>query len=91
MGAPNEILAKTTKDYLTRFPNSSKASLAQKMAKEHPLIYKDQDAARSSIRYYTGSAGAGNLKSLKDKTFIVYLLGKNLDIFLLFWVLFQQQ
>lgn len=68
--AINEIQSAKTKEYLTRFPNASKRSLAAKMAKEHPLLYKDIESARRIIRYYTGASGDKELKKLKDKTFM---------------------
>lgn len=70
MNSKNPIQTEKTKEYLRRFPNTSKRSLAAKMFKENPLVYKDVDAARQSIRYYTGSQGDKKRKELGDKSFL---------------------
>jgi predicted phosphodiesterase len=70
MNSKNPIQTEKTKEYLRRFPNTSKWSLAAKMFKENTLVYKDVDSARQSIRYYTGSMGDKKRKELSDKSFL---------------------
>ncbi len=52
-----QLVGEITKDYLMKFPNTSKLALARKLHKDHPLIYATVENARGSIRVYTNSSG----------------------------------
>lgn len=58
---------KIVRDYLQRFPNTSKKSLAEKIYKENQLIFKDSEEARRVIRYHTGSSGNNHRNKAKDQ------------------------
>lgn len=60
----------TVKDYLKRFPNMENKTLANKIYSDYPLIFKDIETVRSSIRYYKGAKGKVSLKVLKDERFL---------------------
>lgn len=64
------IKGEKVKEYLSRFPNTSKLSLAKKIFKENNLLFTNVDDARSAVRYFTGKMGAKNKKSLSDKSFL---------------------
>lgn len=58
------------KDYLKKFPNMAKRSLAKKIYKENKLKFTTEESARSAIRRYTGTSGKKNLKDLVSKEFL---------------------
>lgn len=70
MATNNPIAAERTKEYLKRFPNTSKIAIARKLFKDFPLLYDTVNAARVSVRYYTGANGDKNRKSLAVKDFL---------------------
>jgi predicted phosphodiesterase len=45
------------RQYLERFTGSPKQAIARVLARDHPEVFKDVEAARASIRYYTGNKG----------------------------------
>lgn len=45
------------REYLLKYPNHSKLSLAKLIVKEHPMLFDDVESARSGIRHYTGTNG----------------------------------
>ena len=57
-------------DVLDRFPNSGNRTLALKLYKEHPELFKDAEQARSIIRLYKGQSGPVNLHYLKNKKYV---------------------
>ena len=65
MSKPN-IKGEKVKEYIIRFPNASKRTLAEKLFKENELMFKDVEDARSLIRYYTGTHGNGQRKKVKE-------------------------
>lgn len=54
---PTTQTGKISKEYIEKFPNSSKNTLAEKMFNENPLVFKDAEHARTVIRHYTGAGG----------------------------------
>lgn len=58
MARIGSISTQVAKDYLLKFPNSSKRALAKKLYKEHPSLFSNQEEARKKLRVLTGNAGA---------------------------------
>ena len=44
-------------EYIERFKKSSKSSIARLLVKDHPLLFKDKETARTLIRSYTDAIG----------------------------------
>lgn len=57
------------KEYLKRFPESPKLTLAKKIYKENSKVFLNIENIRRLINYQKGSAGAVNRKRLADKQF----------------------
>jgi predicted phosphodiesterase len=55
------------KQYLSRFRNTSSLQIARILADEHPLIFKDIEAARDIVRYYRGAHGKAHRKKITDE------------------------
>ena len=47
-------------EYLAKFPEASKMSIARMIHKENPLDFKSFDSIRSSVRRYRGENGKNN-------------------------------
>ncbi len=61
--------------YLERFPDHGDLTLAKKIYKENPLVFKDVEGVRSSIRAIKGKISNYANKSLyQPKTFNVILV-----------------
>lgn len=77
-------LMKTTKgivvkEYVKKYSGLSHRQIAIKMFEDHPELFKDEEIARTSIRYYTDKLGNSNRKKKKDSDTIN--LGKqNADV-----------
>lgn len=56
------IIGQLVKEYLHKYPSASKKTIAEKLYKDNQLTFKDVEAARWAIRYYTGSTGKHNHK-----------------------------
>jgi hypothetical protein len=66
------ISGQIAKDLLKRFPNSPILTLAKKLYKENPKVYKNVEHARGIIRVYIGQAKPHQVKNkehFKEKTF----------------------
>jgi L-2-hydroxyglutarate oxidase LhgO len=50
------------KEYLEKFPNGSKSSLARKIYNDNKEVFNSVEQVRSAIRYYTGAQGKVNKK-----------------------------
>lgn len=59
---------KIAKEYLSKFPDSPTASLAQKMYKENKKVFDNVEQARNTLRYHRGAMGSKNRVNLKDDT-----------------------
>lgn len=68
MAATNQITKEVVLDVLKRFPDKPTLTLAKKLFHDHPLLFKDIEAARTSVRYYRGERGDHHRKHLKDKS-----------------------
>lgn len=69
--AKKTIKGDLAREYLLRFPNSSKSSIAEKLLQDNPLVFKDKDDARQVVRYYTGAhtrGGVSKEKIIEHKT-----------------------
>jgi predicted phosphodiesterase len=53
----NRIKYDIVKKYLSKYPKLSKKAISRLLVKQEPLIFKNQETARSIIRYYTRSLG----------------------------------
>jgi len=50
-------------EYLAKFPDAPTLTIAKRMAKDHPELFKDAEGARDRLRYYRGNSGAKDRKS----------------------------
>ena len=56
-------------DVLERFPDAGSMTLAKKIYKENPEIFKDLENARTLIRIYRGTHGNHNREYTKIKRY----------------------
>lgn len=64
MSRPRELKADIIIDYLERFPNIHKLTLAKKIKTETGLVFDSIEDVRSIIRRYTGATGNFNRKNM---------------------------
>jgi len=64
------IKAKIVREYLTKFPKSSKASLSRKIYNENKTTFLNAEAVRGLIRHITGALGEKNKRKIQDKSLI---------------------
>lgn len=57
----------TVQKYCDKYPNMADLTLARKIYKDKPLLFKDVEAARTRVRYYRGHSGDNHRTSLEDK------------------------
>lgn len=55
------------KELLEQFPNAPTLTLAKKAYSEHPELWRDQEAARSMLRWYRGAMGKASRKAAKQQ------------------------
>jgi predicted phosphodiesterase len=65
-GISGEIIC----EYLEKYPNLMKLTLARLIYKENPEVFASVDSVRSRIRHYTGNSGSRNLELLTDRRFL---------------------
>lgn len=72
MKQKNEIRAKILKGLLKKYPNTPILTLAKKAYNENKELFSTVEAARGSLKYYSGLAGKNHKKSLNsdDKQYI---------------------
>jgi predicted phosphodiesterase len=58
------------KKYLSDFPNLGSLTIAKKIYSDYPLIFKNVDCVRNTIRYYRGSNGKLKLKKITNDKFL---------------------
>ena len=68
MASKPTIKNKIVREYLVKFPNSSKASLSRKILKENPLVFDNVEAIRALIRIITGAMGEKRNSRTVDKS-----------------------
>lgn len=64
------ITGEIVTEYLQKYPNLMKLTLARLIYKEHPEAFVSVDNVRNIIRYYTNSLGSYSRKALADKRFV---------------------
>lgn len=62
--------AKKAREIIERFPNLSKRELSKLLYKENPILFKDVEAARFSIRAVTGAVGNPRWKHTQTTKYI---------------------
>lgn len=62
MAGKTGLQGEVVKEYLRKYPKSSKKSIARLLVKEHPLLFPSVDNARVRIRYHTGAVGDNSRK-----------------------------
>ena len=62
MQSKNPIGTELVLDALKRFPDCPSLTLAKKLYKEHPLVWKTLHNVRCSVCYFRGAAGSNNRK-----------------------------
>lgn len=58
------------KEYLRRFPSTGSRKIAALIMRDVPGLFKDEDTARSAVRYYRGSVGSRNRRGMAAESFI---------------------
>ena len=58
----SNVIGELVKEYLYKYPSASKKTIAEKLYKDNQLTFKDVEAARRVVRYYTGANGKRNHK-----------------------------
>ena len=61
------IKTKIAREYRERFPDLPSLTLARKIYKDNPIVYKSVEDARSCIRYIEGKTGAKDRKHINMK------------------------
>lgn len=61
---------KLVREYLKKYTDIKKLTLAKKIYKEHPHLYKNADTVRGIIRKIKGASGARSLKEMADKSMV---------------------
>lgn len=56
------------REELKKFPEIATMSLAKKLFKEHPALFKSLESARNMVRYRRGAMGKSLRKNIKDKS-----------------------
>jgi len=59
-------VGRVVRQYLKKFPNTSKRTIAAKLLKDHPLLFNSEETARTAIRYHTGANGSKDKKKAID-------------------------
>ena len=68
MSDKEHLNAKVVREYLIKFPNTPNLTLAKKIYKDHPKLFKGVENVRSMIRDKTGNSGAKNRVCARDKS-----------------------
>jgi len=71
------IAGKVVTSYLKKFPDSPTLTLAKKIYKENPVLFKDLETCRGMIRYNRGQRGKRNRELIKDKSMFKQAGSKN--------------
>ena len=71
------IAGKVVTSYLKKFPDSPTLTLAKKIYKENPVLFKDLETCRGMIRYNRGQRGKRNRELIKDKSMFKEAGSKN--------------
>ena len=50
------ISEQLTREYLEKYPTTSKLAIARLLFRDHPLIFNSVENARTRVRYYTHKA-----------------------------------
>lgn len=59
-------VGRVVRQYLKKFPNTSKRTIAAKLLIDHPLLFNSEETARTAIRYHTGANGSKDKKKAID-------------------------
>lgn len=54
------------REYLLKFPSTSKLALARKLFNDYPLVFNSVEHARTIIRLHTGACGVEKRRKVKD-------------------------
>lgn len=67
----SNVIGQLVKEYLHKYPSASKKTIAEKLYKDNPLVFKDTESARRMVRYYTGANGKHTYKNpiMRDTNF----------------------
>jgi predicted phosphodiesterase len=60
MTSNRTILGDITLELISRFPDVSQRQLSRMLYRDNPSVFLDLEAARTAVRYYTGTIGAKN-------------------------------
>lgn len=65
--AKKGVAREVAEEYCAKFPRHADRTIASKLMKEHPLLFKDLEHARSTVRIARGHHGNKNRKATPDK------------------------
>jgi len=71
MAAKSETVGTLTKEYIGKYPDMPRKTLARLMRKQHPKVFSSIERARGMIRYYTGKTGDRHRNNLADRRFLL--------------------
>ena len=61
-----QITGELAKEYCKKFPTSATREISRALFEDHPEAFRDQEHARSVVRYYRGVNGDKNREKLKN-------------------------
>lgn len=68
--AKKTVKGETAQQYCAKYPNMGDLTLARKLYKDNPLLYKDVEDARGLVRYYRGHRGEWSRNAIASKDHI---------------------
>jgi len=68
MGKKLSLTGEMARECLKKFPKAPIMTLAKKLAKEQPLVFKNIEHARSTLNLHAGLNGVKNKNNIKDKS-----------------------
>lgn len=70
MARQASIKTQLAREVCKKFPKHADKTIASKLYKDNPLVYKDVEDARSSVRYIRGHAGSHSRKHIAEKSLV---------------------
>ena len=69
MGVSSDLVGDLAKEYLKKFPGLSSRKIAQKLVMDFPGEFRDEELARTRVRYYRGASGIMNRSSMNQDNY----------------------
>ena len=58
-------------EYLSKMQDKDTRTIARKLRKDHPLVFRSVEAARTTVRYYRGRQGVTSRNNLTTRCFVL--------------------